>query len=225
MDKQSQTIDTIQTKVGSFENDLKKLWSYIHDNDKKTSERLNRVEDRVESADFNLTKMSEQVLKLERCEEELRSEMVYLQSQSMRNNLVFSNIPEAQGVEGTNVNAEDCEQVVRDFMVSKMKMAQDLVNNFKFDRVHRMGPKRSGSNRNIVAKFTLFKERELVRRQSSALKGTGHYVYEQFPREVNEIRRQLVPRMKEEIKKGNRAWLAYDTLYVNGRPVKDAVKK
>jgi peptidoglycan hydrolase CwlO-like protein len=66
MNKQSQTIDTIQTKVGSFEHDLKKLWSYIHDNQNKTAERLNHVEDMVESADFNLTKMSEQVLRLER---------------------------------------------------------------------------------------------------------------------------------------------------------------
>ncbi|XP_052817962.1 uncharacterized protein LOC128243984 [Mya arenaria] len=164
--------------------------------------------------------MSEQVLELETREEEMRAELVYLQAQSMHNNLVFRNIPEAQGA---NASPEDCERVIRDFMMEKMKLAQELVDSFKFDRVHRMGQRRQGSSRNIVAKFTLFKERELVRSQSSALKGTGNYVFEQFPREVSEKRRRMVPRIKEEQRKGNRAWLSYDTLYVNGHPVSEGI--
>ena len=82
-----------------------------------------------------------------------------------------------------------------------MKFAQDIVENIKFDSVHRMGPTREGINRNIVAKFTFFKERGLVRRNSRFLKNTGLFVYEQFPKEVNDKRRKSIPRMKEEQKK------------------------
>lgn len=84
-----------------------------------------------------------------------------------------------------------------------------------------MGQKKEGSNRNIVAKFAMFKERELVRRQSGTLKGSGHFVFEQFPKEISQKRKKLVPFMKEKQKKSNRSWIAYDTLYVNGVPKRD----
>jgi len=39
-----------------------------------------------------------------------------------------------------------------------------------------MGNRVTGSNRRIVAKFTLYKEREIVRREWKSLNGTGFYV-------------------------------------------------
>ena len=44
-----------------------------------------------------------------------------------------------------------------------MKIANDLVQEIKFERVHRMGERWPGKNRAIVAKFNLLKEREMVR--------------------------------------------------------------
>jgi hypothetical protein len=84
----------------------------------------------------------------------------------MRNNLVFSGIK-------VNEKPEDTELILRNFMTSEMKLAQDLVNDLKFERVHSTGDTPSystsvkfGRPRNIVAKFTYFKEREIVRRAS-----------------------------------------------------------
>ena len=56
-----------------------------------------------------------------------------------------------------------------------MEIAQEEVNNLQFDRVHRMGVKRDNSVKSIVAKFTLFKERESVRKQAKILKDTNYY--------------------------------------------------
>ena len=78
-----------------------------------------------------------------------------------------------------------------------------------------------GRHRQIIAKFTLFKEREFVRKQWKSLSDSPHYVNEQFPKEVAEKRRKLLPKMKKARRDGDKAWLAYDTLYVNGRAVKD----
>jgi hypothetical protein len=110
----------------------------------------------------------------------------------MQNNIVFGNIEEALPGE-----TENAESLVRDFLVSKMKLASDLVSEMKFERIHRMGEKRPGKNRPIVANFNLFKERELVRRAGSALKSTPYFIHEQFPKEVSDKRRKLVPKMKE----------------------------
>ena len=110
---------------------------------------------------------------------------------------------------------------LRVFVTEKMKVAKDIADKLVFERVHRMGVKRQGVNRSIVAKFHNFKERELVRKQGKALKGSRFYVNEQFPREVADKRRRLVPKMKEARQQGKSAWLSYDTLYVDGRVVRD----
>ena len=44
---------------------------------------------------------------------------------------------------------------------------------------------------------------------------------EQFPREVADKRRRLVPKMEEARQQGKSAWLSYDALYVDGRVVRD----
>jgi hypothetical protein len=106
-------------------------------------------------------------------------------------------------------------------MTDKMKIAKDIVDKMGFERVHRIGPKIDGKTRKLVAKFSLFKERELVRKQWKALEGTPYYVNEQFPKEVIDKRRKLVPKMKDARREGKTAWIAYDTLYINGKPVKD----
>ena len=105
-------------------------------------------------------------------------------------------------------------------MVNKLRMAQDCVDYIKFKRVHRMG---QGServrNRNIVAKFTLFKDKETVKKHPIR---TGYYIFEQYPREISEKRKTLVPQVKEAKRAGHRVWISYDKLYVNRQVFKTA---
>lgn len=72
---------------------------------------------------------------------------------------MFSNVPEAN--QGTT---EDSEAKLRTYQ-NKVKIARDLPDKIAFERVHRMGPRIEGRPRKPVAKFTLFKERDLVRRK------------------------------------------------------------
>jgi hypothetical protein len=216
MEKRLSSLEAVEKKVTEFESELKKIWIYISDTNKATIERVGKVEERVETTDFSLSLANSKVLELEKEKDSLKDEIVYLQSQSMRNNLVFSNIPEAP-LEGPDV----AEAKLREFMTDKMKIAKDIVDKMGFERVHRIGPKIDGKTRKLVAKFSLFKERELVRKQWKALEGTPYYVNEQFPKEVIDKRRKLVPKMKDARREGKTAWIAYDTLYINGKPVKD----
>ena len=78
-----------------------------------------------------------------------------------------------------------------------------------------------GKIRSIVAKFTYFKDRELVRKQWKNLDATRFSVFEQFPPEVVEKRKRLIPKMKAARGQGSKAWIAYDTLFVDGKPVRD----
>ena len=73
----------------------------------------------------------------------------------------------------------------------------------------------------LCANSLFFSDREQVRTSSRNLKGTDYYITEQFPPEVAAKRRRLFKRVKEEKQAGRKAWVSYDTLYVNGKPVRD----
>ena len=137
---------------------------------------------------------------------------------------MFTNIKES-----INERHEECEVKVRQFIVEKLAVAQDLVDSIQFERVHIIGVSGSTSGagsttlrpRNIVAKFSLYKDKEMVRRAKSKLRGTDHYIFEQFPKEIADKRRSLVPKMRKAIGDGKRAWISYDTHYINGRSFRD----
>ena len=96
-----------------------------------------------------------------------------------------------------------------------------MADTIKFERIHRMPSHPvSGKTRSVVAKFTFLQDREMVRKQWKQLKGTNYQMFEQFPKEVGDKRRKLVKKMKDALNEGKRAWLAYDTLYIDGVPVK-----
>ena len=107
-----------------------------------------------------------------------------------------------------------------------MKVADDLVREMRIERAHRMGPLGQRNHqgdrlhRKVVCRFTFFKDRECIRKAKFNLDKSQYYVHEQFPPEIVEKRRRLVPKMKEAIRNGQRPWISYDTLYINVKPVK-----
>ena len=215
MDKRLDGLEEVKKKVDVFDREIKKLWLALEDKNKKVTERVVAVEEKVESTDFALGMLSDKVVTLEKERNLLKDEVTYLQSQSMRSNLLFSNIPEVSP--GVN---EDAEAVIKVFLVEKMKVAKEAVDQMVMERVHRIGPKQQGRCRKIVAKFLQFKDKEFIRKQWKALEGTPFYVSEQFPREVVEQRKRLVPKLRAARQEGKQAWIAYDTLYVDGRAMR-----
>ena len=167
---------------------MRKLWLKVDRDQKEVATRVGTVEERVESSDFVVGQMQERIIDLEKEKVALKSDMVYMQSQSMRNNLIFTNINEDR-IDGK----EDCEEKIREFLISKMKLAETTVAEMRFERVHRMGAMTAGKVRRIVAKFHAFKDKELVRKNGRALQGTNFSVYEQYPNDVVEKRRRLLP--------------------------------
>ena len=46
------TLDILETKVNSFEKDLKRLWLHVEDKTKETTDKLNKVDDRVDGLEL-----------------------------------------------------------------------------------------------------------------------------------------------------------------------------
>ncbi len=90
------------------------------------------LRDSVKSLTENMTHLSEENKKI-------KENVIDLQTRSMRDNLVFSGIPESA--------EEDPEATVKNFIKTYLKLPEDTVENICFERVHRMGAKKPGAPR------------------------------------------------------------------------------
>ena len=138
----------------------------------------------------------------------------------MRDNLLFFGINEE--------TKENTEEVLKTVLETHLSMGH--AHNIQFARVHRIGRKSGNKTRPIVAKFELYKEREVVsdaffaklRALKEKNETTGGNetikigIAEQYPPEIQEKRRELIPVIKEAKKNGSDAKLIRDKLHVNG---------
>ncbi len=82
--------------------------------------------------------------------------LLEIQSRSMRDNLIFTGIPE-------NSPLNDPESLIRNFMISKLKLHKETVDSISFQRVHRIGKLANKGPRPIVAKLEHFKHKEIIK--------------------------------------------------------------
>ena len=196
-------LDNVESEMLKLGTDMTKLWNYVQDNVKDSNMKLTETKTKLEAMEFTLGLTSDKLEHIQKERDLMKEDIIYMKSQSMPSHLIFSRIPEE-----SDETPEKTEKIVRDFL-----------DDIKFEQVHRMGNRAwQGYSRNIVAKFTLFKDRECAKQQRINLKGFS--VYEQFPREINDRRKALLPQLKAAKSNSHRAWISYDTLYIDGRPVR-----
>ena len=75
---------------------------------------LNMVDHKVDSVDIELEGARKRIADIEKDKTKMKDGMNYMQSQTMRNNLIFGNIPEE-----ANETPVRSEQIIRDFIISK----------------------------------------------------------------------------------------------------------
>ncbi|KAL0165966.1 hypothetical protein M9458_037810, partial [Cirrhinus mrigala] len=205
-------LDSIDKRLSSFDARLS-LVEILHREFKSLRESLEFSQQQVEtlaaenaSLRDSVKSLTENVTHLSEENKKIKETVIDLQARSMRDNLVFSGIPESA--------EEDAEATVKSFIKTYLKLPEDTVENICFERVHRLGAKKSGAPRlrPIVAKFGYFKQKEQVKNFS---------VNDQFPKEILERRKVLFPIRRSLIQKGSRAVIAVDWLYVDGQLYRD----
>ena len=72
------SLEELKPKVELIDKELKNLWSAIHERDKRYGEKLNLVEERVESTDFSVGLLNDKVLNLQTENVQLKENIVYL---------------------------------------------------------------------------------------------------------------------------------------------------
>ena len=163
----------------------------------------------------------------------LHDDFLELKTRTMQENLLFFGIPEPEQPRSLNEargrnqhEPENVEISLRNFIADELSLdPTSMVEDIKFDRVHRLGPFRSDRNsrsnpRPIIAKFERFSDREIIRKAGIELNSSRvskFRIREQFPKEIEERRKMLYPAMyRLKANPNNRVSLVRDKLYVNG---------
>lgn len=94
---------------------------------------------------------------------------------------------------------------------------EDEIQTRDIDYLYRMGKKKEdGSRRPIIVRFTSLHKKEAVLRNWKYFVSKKIEVYEDFPKEVRERRKEILPWAKILKKKGMKATVRVDRLFVNG---------
>ena len=138
----------------------------------------------------------------------LQDQITKIESQSRRDNLLIDGLAESEG--------ENCEALVRDLMQSKLKI--DNVDGIQLVRCHRLGVRRRGSSRprTMIVKFQWYGDRMRVWKARRNLQGTNIYLNEDFPKEIQQKRKILMPILKKAKSLGKEAFLNVDALIIEG---------
>lgn len=137
----------------------------------------------------------------------------YLDSQFRKNNILIDGIPESE-----NESWVKSEKKVRQIFAEKLKLS-----DMEFERIHRTGTSVGDRARPIVARFVSRKDKARVMEKAKNLKGTNIYINEDYPEEVRQKRKELIPAMKAAREWGEIAFLRYDKLIIH--PASKPTKK
>lgn len=130
--------------------------------------------------------------------------------EKLKNCLVLKDIPGSPW--------ESTVNVVKDYLREELKISEDI----QLNRAHRVKFKQARSesdshHQEITVQFAHPRDKERIKRTAPGKTSEISYgINEQFPREINERRKQLYPMYKEAKRQGKRATIIVDKLFVEG---------
>ncbi|ESO99272.1 hypothetical protein LOTGIDRAFT_173761 [Lottia gigantea] len=141
--------------------------------------------ERLDGLEFQRSLVDDRMHMLAIENKELKERMLDIPTRSMKDNLLFG------GIEDTGDINENTEEAVQTFIKDKLLISEDVV--------HRLRKRPDGKSTTIVAKFESRKDKiKVLYAASQTLRERSPYsVYEQYPQEINERRKLLIPVFKD----------------------------
>ncbi len=127
---------------------------------------------------------------------------------SRRNNIRISGVEE----QSSEQTWEQTAAVVSSLLKDKMQMP-----GLELERAHRVGQRRDGKPRPIVARFSRFCDREAVMRSARKLRGTNVYLNDDLCAASQTIKNAQIPLMKQARAQGKIAYFRHTKLIIRDR--------
>ncbi|CAG2254882.1 unnamed protein product [Mytilus edulis] len=183
---------------------------------------LNNISNSLSGMSTEVKSLSVRVAKLENSKDNFSKDTVenvktvnskvedlkHLRCRGYIDNLLFHGIPETE-----DDTSENCIDTVASICDDKLEL-NDIKHTIT--KAHRLGQKKAGQARPIIVRFNDSNARSQVRSNSYKLKNTNVGISQQYPKDVNDRRKRLVPLYKEAKLQKKKAVLINDKLYVDG---------
>ena len=166
--------------------------------------------------EMNIKELKTTTSSIQRENKQLNNAVLELKCRSMRNNIVISGLEEDVKEDSTIT-----EQKVKTFLKVSLKMPAADLAMMDFQRAHRFGKVTIDKPRPIVACLSHFKMKFAIMGRGRKLKDSPLGLNDQYPKEIMDRRRILVPILKEKRKQKLKVKLVVDKLYFNNEPYKD----
>ena len=208
-------LDGVLEKVQRLETALSGVKSDITELQSKTTQ-MKKVSDDIEAGLNNVnTEVEELRKKMGENEKEIKlinDRCLYQEVYNRRENLRFLGFPEATS------NEEVASETVYQFLERELEL--EGVRDIEFQRVHRIGKKKAGAVRPIIARFLRFPDRERIFRRALEVRDvTEVRVFTDLPKEIQERRKKQWPKLKKAREEGKVASFDRkepDKLYIDG---------
>jgi ribA/ribD-fused uncharacterized protein len=202
--------------IATISTELKSMTKTVTDISNSVEFAVGQAKDAVETARRSekcIGELRTENYKLQSTVNDMQQKLLNLELQSRRNNLIFCGVPEQE-----NEKWEDCENAVADILGSIG------MQGVKFERVHRLGQKRQGSHRHIIAKFCYYKDKERAWKSrfdlaNIEIPATNLWITEDYPPEIQKKRKALYPALRAAKRSTTvtNASLNVDKLLVDGK--------
>ena len=174
---------------------------------------VSNLNGRLQESQQTVSSLQNNLQQAKREHQSLQDQIIRLESQSRRDNLILDGIPEKNGESN-----EDCKKLVISILESNMAIPD--AQSIKIVRCHRLGPKQqhAGRPRSIIFKLHFFGDRERIWHNKNKLKGSQYWLSEDFPSEIKRRRRVLEPIARfARVKLNQKASVSVDRLIIEGK--------
>ena len=198
-------IKQLQAKVVKLEKEKNALKESLELSQAEIAELKNEAASTV----TKLAAASDKIAKVDQLERRL----IKQECHNRRNNIKFFGIQDDD-----HESPKDTERKLRQFLQKEMKIPSGELEDIEFERVHRI-PTRPKEDKNqprpIIAKVSFFQDKEFIKSRIKNLpKGKKYGVADDFPKEVDEIRKKLHPVLKKAKEQRKMAFFNVEKLII-----------
>ena len=211
LETRTETLESFQASATKDINDLKESLNFAEG---KHSSKLESINKHNENINLKLTNLEKENQALNKKVADLETKRLYLEAYSRRENIKFENILEFE--DGSD--REDTEQVLRSFLETELGFLNASI--VEIQRVHRLGKKKEGEPRPILARFLRYKDCEQILSLGRRLKDSNYKMYQDLPYEIVQRRKRQMPTLMKA--KKNKIPAAFskaqpDKLFIRGK--------
>ena len=199
-------IATIKAQLDEYKQSFQQSIEFVEHRVEDSENQIKDLKQKVKFLQESLEAQKQQNFLLENSCKENSSSIVNLDSYQRRENLIFYGITQHQ--------PENCENKLKQFFKASLNLPDDIVNNMRFQRCHRLQQQKT-QPAPIICRFVFYSDRMAVWNKRSSLKGTHFIINEDFPPEILAKRKVLYPVFKKAKDLRKKVSLVKDKLIID----------